>query len=80
MLRAEVARRDPAEYEAAEVEALASRFKRHTVMESDEILLLELKYCEDYLAQPASETSERERAIRRAKLAVVRDEMKRRQL
>lgn len=77
-LREEVARRDPAEYEAAEIEALASRFERHTVMESDDILLLELKYCEDYLAKPAPETTARERALRRAKLAVVRDEMKRR--
>jgi len=78
VILSEIAKRDPAEYEAGKIEAEVEKSKRHTVMESTEILYLEIKYNEDYLAKPESETAPYERKLRSAMLEMVQKELGRR--
>ncbi|MEK4406233.1 hypothetical protein MKZ26_17905 [Sporosarcina sp. FSL K6-6792] len=78
VILSEIAQRDPAEYEAGKIEAEVEKSKRHTVMESTDILYLEIKYNEDYLAKPESETDPYERKLRLAKLEMVQKELGRR--
>ncbi|MBD7908436.1 hypothetical protein [Sporosarcina gallistercoris] len=72
----EIAKRDPAEYETGKIEAIVEKYKRHAVMESTDILHLEIQYNEDYLAKAESETDPLERKIRAAQLDVVQKELK----
>ncbi|AMQ07846.1 hypothetical protein [Sporosarcina psychrophila] len=74
----EIAQRDPAEYEAGKIEAEVEKSKRHTVMETTDILYLEIKYHEDYLAKSESETDPYERKLRSAMLGMVHKELRRR--
>lgn len=74
----EIAERDPAEYEDGKIEAEVEKYRRHTVLETTDILHLEIKYNESYLAKPDSETDPYERKLRSAKLEVVLKELARR--
>lgn len=74
----EIAKRDPVEYETGKLEAIVEKYKRHAVMESTDILHLEIKYNEDYLAKAESETEPFERKIRAAQLEVVQKELRNR--
>jgi len=78
VILSEIAQRDPAEYEAGKIEAEVEMSKRHAVMESTDILYLEIKYNEDYLAKPESETDPYERKLRSAMLEMVHKELARR--
>lgn len=74
LIQAEIAQRDPAAYELGKIEAEV----RHAVMETTDILYLEIKYNEDYLAKPESETDPYERKLRSAKLEMIQKELGRR--
>lgn len=78
ILQSEIDRRDPSEFEAAKIEVEVEMSKRHAVREVNEILLLEIKYNEDYLAKPEAETIPYERNLRSAKLEMVQNELARR--
>ena len=78
VILSEIAKRDPAEYEAGKIEAEVEKSKRHTVMETTDILYLEIKDSEDYLAKPESETDTNERKLRLAMLKMVQKELGRR--
>lgn len=78
ILLSEIAQRDPEEYEAGKIEAEVEKSKRHTVMETTDILHLDIKYYENYLEKPESETDPYERKIRSAKLEMVQKELARR--
>lgn len=78
ILLSEIAQRDPEEYEAGKIEAEVEKSKRHTVMETTDILRLDIQYYEDYLAKPESETDSYERKVRTAKLGMVQKELARR--
>ncbi|WKA52732.1 hypothetical protein QWY22_09305 [Planococcus liqunii] len=71
----EISRRDPAEFEAGKIAAEVEKSKRHAVRESTDILYYEIKYCEDYLAKPQSETDPFERKLRYAKLQMIQKEL-----
>lgn len=75
VILSEIAQRDPAEYEVGKIEAEVEKSKRHTVMESTDILYLEIKYNEDYLAKPESKTDPYERKLRSAMLEMVQKEL-----
>ena len=78
IIQAEIAHRDPQEYEIGKIEAEVEKSHRHAVKESTDILYLEIKYCEDYLAKPKSETDLYERKLRFAKLEMIQKELRRR--
>jgi len=78
VILSEISHRDPAEYETGKIEAEVEKSKRHTVMETTDILYLEIKYNEDYLAKPESETAPYERKLRSAMLKMVQKELRRR--
>lgn len=78
VILSEIAQRDPAEYEVGKIEAEVEKSKRHTVMESTDILYLEIKYNEDYLAKPESKTDPYERKLRSAMLEMDQKELGRR--
>ncbi|WP_142826278.1 hypothetical protein [Planococcus soli] len=78
LIQAEIAQRDPAEYEMGKIEAEVEKSHRHAVMESTDILYLEIKYNEDYLAKPKSETIPYERKLRSAQLEMIQKELSRR--
>ena len=71
VILSEIDRRNPEEFEAAKIEAEVEKSKRQLVREVDEILYYEIKYCEDYLARPKSETAPYERKLRAANLKMV---------
>lgn len=75
LIQAEIAQRDPAEYELGKIEAEVGKSHRHAVMESTDILYLEIKYNEDYLAKPESKTDPYERKLRSAKLEMIQKEL-----
>lgn len=74
----EIAQRDPADYELGKIAAEVEKSKRHAVMETTDILYLEIKYNEDYLAKPESETDPYERKLRSAMLEMIQKELERR--
>ena len=74
----EIAERDPADYELRKIQAEVEKSKRHAVMESIDILYLEIKYYEDYLAKPDSETDLYKRKLRSAMLEMIQNELSRR--
>lgn len=78
ILRSEIAQRDPEEYEAGKIEAEVEKSKRHAVRETTDILHLDIKYYDNYLAKPESETDPYERKVRLAKLQMVKKELARR--
>jgi len=78
VILSEISRRAPEEYEAGKIVAEVEKSKRHAVMESTDILYLEIKYNEDYLAKPESETDPYERKLRSAMLEMVQKELGRR--
>lgn len=78
LIQAEIAQRDSAEYELGKIEAEVEKSHRHAVMESTDILYLEIKYNEDYLAKPESETDPYERKLRSAQLEMIQKELSRR--
>ena len=78
LIQAEIAQRDPAEYELGKIEAEVEKSHRHAVRETPDILYLEIKYNEDYLAKPESETNPYERKLRAAQLEMIRKELSRR--
>lgn len=80
MILSEIAQRDPAEYESGKIAAEVEKSKRHAVMETTDILYLEIKYNEDYLAKPESETEPYERKLRSAKLKMIQEELRRRSI
>ena len=51
VILSEIAQRDPADYELGKIEAEVEKSKRHAVMETTDILYLEIKYYENYLAK-----------------------------
>ncbi|MDN3450347.1 hypothetical protein QMA09_09100 [Planococcus sp. APC 3906] len=71
VILSEIAQRNPVEFEDAKIEVEVEKSKRHMVREVKEILYYEIKYYEDYLAKPASETDPYERKLRAAKLQMV---------
>ena len=75
VILSEIARRDPAEYEAGKIEVEVELSKRHIVREVTGILYLEIKFNEDYLAKPESDTDPYERKLRSAKLEMVQKEL-----
>ncbi|WP_394121991.1 hypothetical protein [Planococcus donghaensis] len=78
LIQTEIAQRDPAEYEVGKIEAEVEKSHRHAVRETTDILYLEIKYNEDYLAKPESETDPYERKLRSAKLEMIQKELGRR--
>lgn len=78
VILSEIAQRDPVEYEAGKIEAEVEKSKRHTVMETTDILYLEIKYNEDYLSKPESKTDPYERKLRSAMLEMIQKELGRR--
>ncbi|NYF23675.1 hypothetical protein [Sporosarcina sp. JAI121] len=78
VILSEIANRDPADYELGKIEAEVEKSKRHAVMETTDILYLEIKYYEDYLAKPESETDPYERKLRSAMLEMIQKELSRR--
>lgn len=78
VLLSEIESRDPAAFEASIIEAKVEQSKRYALREVDEILHYEIKYNEDYLAKPESDTDPFERKLRAAKLEMVLDILKRR--
>lgn len=78
VILSEIAQRDPADYELGKIKAEVEKSKRHAVMETTDILYLEVKYNEDYLAKPESETDPYERKLRSAMLEMVQGELDRR--
>lgn len=78
VILSEIAQRDPAEFEAAKIEVEVEKSKRQMVREVNEILYYEIKYCEDYLAKPESETAPYERKLRAAELKMVQKILERR--
>lgn len=78
VILSEIAQRDPADYELGKIEAEVEKSKRHAVMETTDILYLEIKYNEDYLAKSESETDPYERKLRSAMLEMIREELSRR--
>jgi len=80
LILTEITKRDPADYELGKIEAEVEKSKRHAVMETTDILYLEIKYNEDYLAKPESETDPYERKLRSAMLAMIQMELSRRRI
>lgn len=78
VILSEIAKRDPAEFEAAKIEVEVEKSARQMVREVNEILYYEIKYCEDYLIKPESETDSYERKLREAKLKMVQKVLERR--
>lgn len=78
LIQAEISQRDPAEYELGKIEAEVEKSHWHAVRETPDILYLEIKYNEDYLAKPESETNPCERKLRAARLEMIRKELSRR--
>lgn len=78
VILSEIAQRDPADYELGKIEAEVEKSKRHAVMETTDILYLEIKYNEDYLTKPESETDPYERKLRSAMLEMILEELSRR--
>ncbi|AIY05400.1 hypothetical protein Plano_1435 [Planococcus sp. PAMC 21323] len=78
LIQAEIAKRNPAEYELGKIEAEVEKSYRHAVIETTDILYLEIKYNKDYLAKPESETDPYERKLRSAKLDMIQKELSRR--
>ncbi|WP_441341779.1 hypothetical protein [Planococcus sp. FY231025] len=78
LVQSEIAQRDPAEYELGKIEAEVEKSHRHAVRETTDILYLEIKYNEDYLAKPVSETDPYERKLRSAQLEMIQKELGRR--
>lgn len=75
IIQAEIAQRDSTEYELGKIETEVEKSHRHAVMESTDILYMEIKYNEDYLAKPESETDPYERKLRYAKLEMIQKEL-----
>lgn len=78
IILSEIAQRDPAEYEMGKIAAEVEKSRRHAVIETTDILYLEIKYNEDYLAKPESETDPYECKLRSAKLEMLHKELERR--
>lgn len=78
LVQREITQRDPAEYELGKIEAEVEKSHRHAAMETTDILYVEIKYNEDYLAKPESETDPHERKLRAAKLEMIQKELGRR--
>jgi hypothetical protein len=78
-VRAEVGKRDPQEYAAAEIEVVVEKYRRHIVMETLDILYKELEYCDKQIAKPETENNKRERAAQITKREVVVKEIARKE-